>query len=80
MQRPPNPRAEERRQRVQEAWERVVSARESGEVLTGKVTAAVKGGLLVDVGGIRGFLPASQVRVPLGTAIDTLVRTRCRSR
>ena len=72
----PDPRAEERRQRAQQAWERVVSARESGEVLSGTVTAAVKGGLLVDVGGIRGFLPASQVRVPLGTAIDTLVKTK----
>jgi ribosomal protein S1 len=69
-------RAEERRQRVQQAWERVVNARENGEVLTGTVTAAVKGGLLVDVSGIRGFLPASQVRVPLGTAIDTLVKTK----
>ena len=76
VQRPPDPRAEERRQRAQQAWERVVSARESGEVLNGTVTAAVKGGLLVDVGGIRGFLPASQVRVPIGTAIDTLVRTK----
>ncbi|MEA2718344.1 MAG: small subunit ribosomal protein, partial [Candidatus Eremiobacteraeota bacterium] len=73
---PPDPRAEERRQRAQQAWERVVAARESGEILSGTVTAAVKGGLLVDVAGIRGFLPASQVRVPLGTAIDTLVKTK----
>ncbi|HZW52587.1 MAG TPA: S1 RNA-binding domain-containing protein, partial [Candidatus Elarobacter sp.] len=69
-------RNEERRKRAQHAWERVVGARESGEVLTGTVTTAVKGGLLVDVGGIRGFLPASQVRVPAGTAIDTLVKTK----
>ena len=72
---PPNPANEERRLRAQQAWERVVAARESGDVLTGTVTTAVKGGLLVDVGGIRGFLPASQVRVPIGTAIDTLVKT-----
>jgi predicted RNA-binding protein with RPS1 domain len=69
-------RNEERRKRAQQAWERVVNARESGEVLTGTVTTAVKGGLLVDVGGIRGFLPASQVRVPQGTAIDTLVKSK----
>jgi predicted RNA-binding protein with RPS1 domain len=73
---PPNPANEERRQRAQQAWERVVAARESGEVLTGTVTTAVKGGLLVDVGGIRGFLPASQVRVTIGTAIETLVKTK----
>ena len=73
---PPNPANEERRLRAQQAWEHVVAARESGEVLTGTVTTAVKGGLLVEVGGIRGFLPASQVRVPIGTAIDTLVKTK----
>jgi small subunit ribosomal protein S1 len=54
----------------------VVTARESGEVLSGVVTAAVKGGLLVDVGGVRGFLPASQVRVPQGGAINALVKTK----
>lgn len=69
-------RIEARKQRAQAAWERVVAAHESGEVLSGTVTAAVKGGLLVDVGGIRGFLPASQVRVAPGTALDTLVRSK----
>ncbi len=73
---PPDPRVEERRRRAQQAWERVLQAREAGDALTGTVTAAVKGGLLVDVGGIRGFLPASQVRAAPGTALDTLVRTK----
>ncbi len=73
---PPDPRVEERRRRAQAAWDRVVAARSSGEVVNGTVTAAVKGGLLVDVAGIRGFLPASQVRVPQGTAIETLVKTK----
>jgi predicted RNA-binding protein with RPS1 domain len=65
-----------RRLRAQQSWERVVAAHTSGEHMTGTVTAAVKGGLLVDVAGIRGFLPASQVRVPLGTALETLVKTK----
>jgi predicted RNA-binding protein with RPS1 domain len=67
---------DERRIRAQQAWERVVAARESGETLTGSVTAAVKGGLLVDVGGIRGFLPASQTRVDQGTPIESLVKSK----
>jgi small subunit ribosomal protein S1 len=33
---------------------------ESGSVLVGKVLEIVKGGLAVDVGGARGFLPASR--------------------
>ncbi|HYZ15742.1 MAG TPA: S1 RNA-binding domain-containing protein [Candidatus Acidoferrum sp.] len=72
----PEPPVDERRARAQRAWERVVAARESGEVLSGIVTAAVKGGLLVDVGGVRGFLPASQVRIAQGGAIEALVKTR----
>ncbi len=70
------PPVDPRRLRAQQAWERVVAAHASGEAVSGTVTAAVKGGLLVDVSGIRGFLPASQVRVPIGTAIEALVKTK----
>jgi predicted RNA-binding protein with RPS1 domain len=73
---PAPPPVDPRRLRAQHAWERVVAAHTNGEQVTGTVTAAVKGGLLVDVGGIRGFLPASQVRVPIGTAIEALVKTK----
>lgn len=47
---------------VDEAMEKLESAKENGELITAKVVEAVKGGLLVDV-GIRGFVPASQVDV-----------------
>jgi predicted RNA-binding protein with RPS1 domain len=67
---------EARRARAQAAWDRVVAAREQGEVLTGSVTAVVKGGLLVDVGGIRGFLPASQVRPPGDAPLESLLRAK----
>jgi ribosomal protein S1 len=70
------PPVDQRRLRIQQAWERVVAAKAAGETLTGTVTVVVKGGLLVDVGGVRGFLPASQVRVAPGTALETLVRTK----
>ena len=74
--RPPKPSNDERRARAQQSWERVLAAKESGEVLSGTVTSAVKGGLLVDVDGIRGFLPASQTRVPQGGTIEALVKTK----
>lgn len=44
------------------------TARETGAPVAGKVTRAVKGGLEVDVGGVRAFCPASQVE--LGYAAD----------
>lgn len=36
-------------------------ARDTGTPVSGLVTKAVKGGLVVEVGGLRGFCPASQV-------------------
>ncbi|MFN3653344.1 MAG: S1 RNA-binding domain-containing protein [Armatimonadota bacterium] len=42
------------------AWDRVMRAKASGEVLTATVTEAVKGGVVVDL-GVRGFIPSSQL-------------------
>ncbi len=44
------------------AWERVVSVHREGDVVSGRVTRKIKGGLLVDI-GINAFLPASQVDI-----------------
>jgi ribosomal protein S1 len=67
---------EARRKRAQQNWDHVVAAKEAATTVPGFVIAAVKGGLLVDVGGVRGFLPASQVRVDKGVALESLVKTR----
>jgi len=69
-------RSEEGRRRAQENWLKLAGSKDSGQILEGTVTAAVKGGLLVDLHGFRGFLPASQVRVEKGTALDTLVKQK----
>ncbi|HOL50741.1 MAG TPA: bifunctional 4-hydroxy-3-methylbut-2-enyl diphosphate reductase/30S ribosomal protein S1 [Bacillota bacterium] len=41
-------------------WQTLENAMDTGEIIEGKVTEAVKGGLVVDI-GVRGFVPASQV-------------------
>lgn len=46
----------------------LATALETGTPVNGKVTKAVKGGLEVDVGGVRAFCPASHVE--LGYAAD----------
>lgn len=66
---------EDGKKRAQAAWERLVAAKAANETVEGVVKAAVKGGLLVEVDRFRGFLPASQVRVDKGTALETLVKT-----
>ncbi len=44
------------------AWERVIAQYHEGDVVRGKVTRKIKGGLLVDI-GVNVFLPASQVDI-----------------
>ncbi len=43
-------------------WERVISKYKEGDIITGRVTRKIKGGLLVDM-GVPIFLPASQIDV-----------------
>ncbi len=49
--------------RVIKAWDRVIAAHESGEIVNGFVKARTKGGMIVDVFGIEAFLPGSQIDV-----------------
>lgn len=49
-----------RRADFEKAWDRVLEAKDKGEIITARVTERVKGGLVVDL-GIRGFVPASHV-------------------
>ncbi|MBI1806193.1 MAG: 30S ribosomal protein S1 [Ignavibacteria bacterium] len=44
-------------------WERITKSYETGEVLTGKITRRIKGGLVVDLMGLDAFLPGSQIDV-----------------
>lgn len=44
-------------------WERVLSAHTTGEIISGKCTRRIKGGIVVDLMGIDAFLPGSQIDV-----------------
>jgi small subunit ribosomal protein S1 len=43
-------------------WENIIKTKKEGDVVTGKVSRRIKGGLLVDI-GVPVFLPASQVDI-----------------
>ena len=67
----------ERRARALKTWEKVIAAHENDEVIEATVTQVVKGGVLVDL-GMRGFVPASQIRrQPVGN-LDELVGQKLR--
>jgi ribosomal protein S1 len=62
----------EKRARASKTWEKVLEAHERNEAINATVTQVVKGGVLVDL-GMRGFVPASQIRRhPVGN-LDELV-------
>lgn len=54
-------------------WERLLSLANEGDLLEGKVVRKVKGGLMVDVGGVEAFLPASQAFLRGFGNLDALV-------
>ena len=45
------------------AWKELEKAKESDETILGTIAGIVKGGVLIEVSGVRGFVPSSQLRV-----------------
>ena len=57
------PQVSVKKAEAQESWDDIVNNHPEGSVIKGTVTSRVKGGLIVDVGGVEAFLPGSQVDV-----------------
>ena len=54
-------------------WEDIEAARENKETLEGKVTEENKGGIVVNVKGVRVFVPASQSGQPRGADLSEMI-------
>jgi small subunit ribosomal protein S1 len=61
---------------LEETRKTLEAAAQSGEAITGFITGAVKGGLEVDLGGLRAFAPASHVDLRHGADLNYLVGQR----
>lgn len=61
---------------IDDAKKKVEAAKESGETVEGFVTGAVKGGVEVDIDGLRAFAPASHVEMRQGADLNALVGRR----
>ena len=62
------------------AWQELEKAKAAGDVILATVTGIVKGGLLVEVSGVKGFVPSSQLRskdanVEVGSKIELKILT-----
>ena len=67
-------RLSKKRLEAGKAWEEIENAVESKDVFEGTVTEENKGGVVVNVKGIRVFVPASQTGVPKGGDLGELVK------
>lgn len=62
-----------RRVDAQKGWEELQEKVDSQEILTSKVTEAVKGGVIVLYNGVRVFIPASQATATRDESLEDLV-------
>jgi small subunit ribosomal protein S1 len=54
-------------------WEQIEEACNQEMVVSGKVVARIKGGMTVDINGVKGFLPGSQVDLRPVRNLDSLI-------
>ena len=73
-------RLSKKRLEAGKAWEEIEAAVESREIMEGVVTEENKGGVVVNVKGIRVFVPASQTNVPKGGDLGALVKSKVQLR
>ncbi|MET9010374.1 SAV_2336 N-terminal domain-related protein [Streptomyces olivaceoviridis] len=57
------PCVSERRALLTQAWRNLQKVKDDDEVIIARVREVVKGGLILDIQGLRGFLPASLIEV-----------------
>ncbi len=57
-----------------QAWAQLNDAKIQGDTILAKVVSTVKGGVLVDVADLKGFIPSSQLRT--GTPFDGLIEQK----
>ncbi len=62
------------------SWQELEKAKAADETILGTVAGVVKGGILVDISGVRGFVPSSQLRaketdLEAGTKLELKILT-----
>ena len=63
-----------RRYDAMQAWEDVIAAETTGDILEGVVVEVIRGGVLVLTRGVRVFVPASLATANRGDSLDDLLR------
>src|SRR3990172_8181299 len=58
-------------------WEKLEETYRKGDPVDAKITARIKGGMTVDIGGIKAFLPGSQIDVRPIRDLNPLIGQPC---
>ncbi len=53
-------------------WDKIVAAKDSGEIITGTVKDIIRGGVVATAFGVRVFIPASQATASRGESLEDL--------
>ncbi|MGM9624882.1 MAG: bifunctional 4-hydroxy-3-methylbut-2-enyl diphosphate reductase/30S ribosomal protein S1 [Eubacteriales bacterium] len=56
-------------------WNEIVNANSTGEILTGKIVEALEKGVIINIKGLRAFIPASHTGLPREADLKELVGT-----
>ncbi len=59
-----------------QGWERIISTYKEGDIIEGKASRKVKGGLMVDI-GMEAFLPASLAGLKTYSKLDEMIGQKC---
>lgn len=58
---------------AQKAWDELIANYKEGDIIKGVIHHRVRGGMIVDVGGVDAFLPGSQVEIGVARNSDELM-------
>lgn len=68
-----------KRVNLAQGWSKLDEAKKSNDILKGVITSIVKGGVIVDLFGIKGFIPSSQLRLkspPNDSLLETSISVK----
>lgn len=55
------------------AWDKLIEVEERGDTIDGVIINKIKGGMVVNIGGVRAFLPGSQIDLKPVKSLDKLI-------
>ena len=59
------------------SWKEIRKYYDSGEIFSCRIVKRIKGGMVVELGVVQGFLPGSQIEIYSVTDFDKYINMEC---